>query len=88
MVGYDKDVLISTFGERFNRTLLNILGTLDSNQKKDWKLHVAGLVYAYNCTRQPTTGLLPYFLMFGRTPRSPVEITFGLEVEGKKEAFC
>jgi transposase InsO family protein len=71
--------------ERFNRTLLNILGTLDSNQKKDWKLHVAGLVHVYSCTRQPTTGLPPYFLMFGRTPRSPVEITFGLEVEGKKE---
>jgi hypothetical protein len=30
--------------ERFNRTLLNILGTLDFNQKKDWKSHVAGLV--------------------------------------------
>jgi hypothetical protein len=27
--------------ERFNRTLLNILGTLESNQKKDWKSHVA-----------------------------------------------
>jgi hypothetical protein len=48
-------------------------------------LHVAGLVHVYSCTRQPTTGLPPYFLMFGRTPRSPVEITFGLEVEGKKE---
>jgi transposase InsO family protein len=27
--------------ERFNRTLLNMLGTLDSNQKKGWKSHVA-----------------------------------------------
>jgi hypothetical protein len=42
--------------ERFNRTLLNMLGTLDSSQKKDWKYHVAGLVHAYNCTRQTTTG--------------------------------
>ena len=42
--------------ERFNRTLLNMLGTLDLNQKKDWKPHVAGLSHAYYCTRQTTTG--------------------------------
>ena len=71
--------------ERFNRTLLNMLGTLDSNQKKDWKSHVAGLVHAYNCTRQTTTGLSQYFLMFGRSPRLTVDIAFVLEVEGKKE---
>jgi len=71
--------------ERFNRTLLNMLGTLDSNQKKDWKSHVAGLVHAYNYTRQTTTGFSPYLLMFGRTPRLPVDIAFGVEVEGKKE---
>ena len=63
-----------------------MLGTLDSNQNKDWKSHVAGLVHAYNCTRQTmTTGFYPYFLMFGRTPRLPIDIAFGLEVEGKKE---
>ena len=72
--------------ERFNRTLLNMLGTLDSSQKKDWKYHVAGLVHAYNCIRQTTTGFYPYFLMFGRTPRFPIDIAFGLEVEGKKES--
>ena len=72
--------------ERFNRTLLNMLGTLDSNQNKDWKSHVSGLVHAYNCARQTTTtGFYPYFLMFGRTPRLSIDIAFGLEVEGKKE---
>ena len=72
--------------ERFNRTLLNMLGTLDSSQKKDWRYHVAGLVHAYNCIRQTTTGFYPYFLMFGRTPSFPIDIAFGLEVEGKKES--
>ena len=63
-----------------------MLGILDSNQKNDWKSHVVGLVHAYNCTRQTTTGFSPYFLMFGRSPRLPVDIAFGLEVEGKKES--
>ena len=71
--------------ERFNRTLLNMLGTLGLNQKTNWKPHVAGLIHAYNCTRQTMTGLCLYFLMSGRTHRLPVDTAYGCEVEGKKE---
>ena len=65
--------------ERFNRTLMDMLGTLQNTQKKDWKSHVASLVHAYNCTRQTSTGFSPYFLMFGRKPKLPVDIAFGLD---------
>ena len=37
--------------ERFNRTLLNMLGTLKEEEKADWSQHVASLVHAYNSTR-------------------------------------
>lgn len=37
------------------------------------------LVYAYKCTRQTTTGVSPYFLMFHRRPRIAVNIMFGLQ---------
>ena len=33
--------------ERFNITLISMLGTLDTEQKKDWKQYVAPLVHAY-----------------------------------------
>ncbi|KAK7879850.1 hypothetical protein WMY93_033485 [Mugilogobius chulae] len=64
--------------ERFNRTLLGMLGTLEPKQKSRWREHVKPLVHAYNCTRNEVTGFTPYELMFGRTPRLPVDIAFGL----------
>jgi len=71
--------------ERFNRTLLDMLGTLDENQKADWKKYVPALTHAYNCTTSDVTGYSPYYLMFGRHPRIPVDIEFGLN---KDEQDC
>ena len=64
--------------ERFNQTLLNMLGTLEDRQKEDWKSFVAPLVHAYNATRHDSTGFSPYFLMFGRHPRLAVDAYLGL----------
>ena len=62
--------------QRFNRTLLNMLGTLNSKQKEDWKTHVTSMVHAYNCTKQDTTGYSPYYIMFGREPRLPIDLIY------------
>ena len=67
--------------ERFNRTLLSMLKTLDNSHKANWKDHIAPLVYAYNCTRHETTHYTPFFLMFGRTPRLLVDVFLGVSSE-------
>ena len=64
--------------ERFNQTLLNMLGTLEDRQKVDWKSYVAPLVHSYNATRHDSTGYTPYFLMFGRHPRLAVDAYLGI----------
>ena len=43
-----------------------MLGTLNEEQKQDWKSYVAPLVHAYNAARHESTGFAPHYLMFGR----------------------
>ena len=56
-----------------------MLGTLTPEQKKDWKTYVSAMVHAYNCTRNTTNGHSPYYLLFGREPRLPIDVEFGLK---------
>ena len=65
--------------ERFNRTLLNMLGTLTPTDKLNWKKHISNLTHAYNCTRHDSTGYSPFFLMFGRQPRLPIDLILGVD---------
>ena len=64
--------------ERFNSTLCNMLGTLSEEEKSDWKSHLGCMIHAYNCTKHASTTYSPYYLMFGRHPRLPIDIEFGL----------
>ncbi|KAL4233166.1 hypothetical protein ACF0H5_007851 [Mactra antiquata] len=62
--------------ERFNRSLLEMLGTLENWQKSDWRKYIGSLVYAYNCIPHDSTGVSPYQLMFGRRPKLPIDSVF------------
>ena len=64
--------------ERFNSTLINMLGTLPKEKKSEWKNHNGTLIHAYNCTWNSATGFSPYYLMYGRQPCLPVDVTLGL----------
>ena len=50
--------------ERFTRTLLEMLGTLDPDKKKDWRNYINPVVYAYNCTPHEATRVAQHELMF------------------------
>ena len=65
--------------ERFNSTLCNMLGTLSEEEKSDWKSHLGCMTHAYNCTKHASATYSPYYLMFGRHPRLPIDIEFGLD---------
>ena len=64
--------------ERFNSTLCNMLGTLSEEEKSDWKSYLGCMTHAYNCTKHASTTYSPYYLMFGKHPRLPIDVEFGL----------
>ena len=61
-----------------------MLRTLTPEQKKDWKSHVPALIHAYNCIRNAASGFSSYYLLFGREPRLPVDVEFGLQRGSQK----
>ena len=72
--------------ERFNSTLCNMLGTLDETCKQDWKSYLGAMTHAYNCTAHVSTTYSPYYLMFGRHPRLPIDLELGLTRSNVKDS--
>ena len=69
--------------ERMNGTLLAMLRTLPEKVKTRWPEYINKLIHAYNSMQHSVTGFAPFFLMFGREPRLPIDLW--LEVESRNE---
>ena len=63
--------------EQPSHTLLSMLRTLPENHKSQWNQYLPKLVHAYNCTGSDTTRFLPFYLLFGRSPRLPIDLMLG-----------
>ena len=49
---------------------------MEPEKRAKWSSHLGPVLITYNATRSLITGYSPYFLMFGRRPRLPVDLLF------------
>ena len=62
--------------------------------QENWDGCLPALTFAYNSSRQETTGKTPFFLLFGREPRLPIDTATGVtppsvrQVEETEEQFA
>ncbi|KAF7640788.1 hypothetical protein LDENG_00014690, partial [Lucifuga dentata] len=53
-----------------------MIRALPPKAKQRWPQMLRSLTFSYNATVHETTGYAPFQLMFGRTPRLPVDLMF------------
>ena len=62
--------------ECMNQTIIRMIGKLEEDKKACWSEHLPELLLAYNTTCSTVTGYSPYYLLFGRRLRIPVDYLF------------
>ena len=62
--------------ERVHQTLRRMIAKMDPDKRAKWPSHLGPILIAYNATRSLIAGYSPYFLMFGRRRRLPVDLLF------------
>ena len=59
--------------ERFNQTLQRQLLKMIENEQSDWDLYLDAVLFSYRVSKQDSTKFSPFFLMYGRNARLPVD---------------
>eukprot|EP00794_Sanderia_malayensis_P014549 gene14549-16052_t len=59
--------------ERFNATLAEGISMYVSSHQKDWDKHIPLILFAYRVSPNATTGESPFYLLYGREPRLPID---------------
>ena len=62
--------------ECINQMIIHMIGKLEEDKKACWSEHLPELLLAYNTTRSTVAGYSPYYLLFGRRSRIPVDYLF------------
>ena len=63
--------------ERLNRTIQAMLATCINEHMGDWEEYLPRVCFAYNTSKQTSTGFALFYLMFGQQARIPLDVIFG-----------
>ena len=62
--------------EHMNQMIIHMIGKLEEDKKACWSEHLPDLLLAYNATCSAVSRYSPYYLLFGRRPRIPMDYLF------------
>ena len=63
--------------ERFNRTVVSMLSNYVSDNQRDWDRHLPQVMMAYRSSKYESTKYPPFFMMFGRDVKLPIDVMCG-----------
>ena len=66
--------------ERFNRTLKQMLAKIVKKGGHDWDELLGPVLLAYRATPHASSGMSPFYLLYGRDPQLPSQLEFQLPV--------
>ena len=67
--------------ERFNRTLKQMLAKMVAKKGRDWDTLLGPVLLAYRATPHASSGMSPFYLLYGRHPQLPTALDFQLPVQ-------
>lgn len=60
--------------ERFNQTLQRSLLKMVKEKENEWENYLDSVLFAYRTSKQASTKFSPFFLLYGREPRLPMDL--------------
>ena len=61
--------------ERFNSTFVQTLSMFVISNENDWDEHLPQILFAYRVSPNATTGKSPFYLLYGREPQLPMDVS-------------
>ena len=71
--------------ERFHSTLKSMMRKMSEEAPRDWDRYLPALLFAYREIPQSSTGFSPFELLYGRTPRGPMQLIKEVWMENQDE---
>ena len=60
--------------ERFNQTVQRSLLKMVKENENEWETYLESVLFAYRTSKQASTKYSPFYLLYGREPRLPVDL--------------
>ena len=67
--------------ERVCRSVTDMIKCYISSDQKDWTKFINSFAFAYNTAHNDSTGQSPYFMLYNRTPRTPLDVIMNLDLQ-------